>query len=167
LRGDDAVGIEVARALRARSPRLDVHERSGDPLGLIALWEGADHVIIVDAVCSGSPAGTVHRFDPSVERLAPSRWLTSHKLDLAHTIELARRLGRLPPSLVLLGVEGACFELGAPLSAPVRQAARWLVEELLVEGTQAITDVARPLPADSLAGVGANILAARSTRRLE
>jgi hydrogenase maturation protease len=37
-------------------------------------------------------------------------------------VELARALGSLPEHVVVVGVEGACFDIGAPLTAEVAAA---------------------------------------------
>ena len=39
------------------------HELEGDPTSLIDAWDGSEHVIVIDAVCSGAEPGTVHRLD--------------------------------------------------------------------------------------------------------
>ena len=55
--------------------------------------------MLVDAVTSGAPPGTVHRLDASEAALAVDVTTTTHGLGLAETIELALVLGRLPPRL--------------------------------------------------------------------
>lgn len=131
LRGDDAVGLIVARRLRELAPVIDVLELSGEPAELLeALGSGGDHVVLVDAVCSGAPPGTVHRLDASETALAVEARRTSHGLGLAETIELGRALERLPSRLHVIGIEGWSFELGAPLSPAVARAADALVLEL-------------------------------------
>ena len=96
-RGDDGAGPgRRARGSRERSRAVRVHE--GEPIGLLEAWAGADEVIVVDAVASGAPPGTVHRLDAArraAARAALARGST-HAFGLAETIELARALGRLP-----------------------------------------------------------------------
>jgi hydrogenase maturation protease len=126
LRGDDAAGLEAARAVRALGPAQDlaVREQEGEATGLIAVWEGADALVLIDAVRTGAPAGTIHRLDASAAAL-PSQLrgsTSSHAVDVAQAIELARALGRLPPRVVLFGIEGVVFDTGAPMSAAVRAA---------------------------------------------
>jgi hydrogenase maturation protease len=122
LRGDDAVGIEVASRLRGVAC-------DEEPSRLIEAWEGADAAILVDTVVSGAKPGTIHRFDAS-EGPIPARELRSstHAIGLAETIELARALGRLPKRVVVYGIEGASFEAGAPLSPEVAAAGARVVE---------------------------------------
>ena len=127
-RSDDGAGPAVARAL-GDDPRVLVHE--GEPIGLLDAWEGADEVMVVDAVASGAPPGTVHRLDAAAAPLpaAVARGST-HAFGLAETIELARTLGRLPERLTVYGIEGGCFDAGDDLSPPVRAAVDAVREEL-------------------------------------
>jgi hydrogenase maturation protease len=131
MRGDDAVGLAVARRLRELVPEADVIERSGEPAGLIdVLGEDARDVVLVDAVSSGGEPGAVHRFDASARALPEVASASTHGLGLAEAIELGRALGRLPERLVVYGIEGASYELGAPLSPAVARAAETVAAEL-------------------------------------
>jgi hydrogenase maturation protease len=128
FRGDDAAGVALARAL-GEDPRVIVHE--GEPIDLLDRWEGASDVIVVDAVNSGAPPGTIHRLDPLAEPIptALSRGST-HALGLAEAIELARALDRLPHRLVVYGIEGERFTAGEALSPAVARAVERLRSEL-------------------------------------
>jgi len=135
LRGDDAAGLLAARALRGRAPRgVEVLELEGEPLGLIEAWEGADLVLLADAVCSGGAPGEVHRVEagegPLPASLAGS---STHALGLAEAVELARALERLPPRLVVFGIEAAGFETGAEPAPAVRAAAERVAETVAAE----------------------------------
>ena len=100
-------------------------------MGLIEEWTGADAVIIVDAVSSGAPAGTIHRLDPLSEPIpAALSQGSTHAFGLAETIELARALDRLPARLLVYGIEGERFEAGDELSPPVSAAVDAVREEL-------------------------------------
>lgn len=76
----------------------------------------------------------MRRFDAAAAPLPLHAFgLSTHGLDLAEAIELARVLGQLPPTCVVYAIEGACFEGGASLSPAV---------------AEAVTDVARRLCAE-------------------
>ena len=64
-RSDDAAGIAVAE--RLADLNIPAHPHTGDPASLMALWEGADEVIIVDAVNAGEAPGTVIVLDATEE----------------------------------------------------------------------------------------------------
>jgi hydrogenase maturation protease len=131
-RGDDAVGLLVARRLRKRG--ADAQEHTGSPLELMELWSASDDVLLVDAIVTGAPAGTLHLWNARQPWPTDEAPTSSHGFDVAHAIELARGLDRLPARLRICGIEGRNFALGAPISQPVRLAARtvvrWLSEEL-------------------------------------
>src|SRR6266545_4722145 len=64
FRRDDGAGLEVARRLRlAHPPGVTFFEQEGEPASLIETWSEVEEALVVDAVSSGSPPGTVHRFD--------------------------------------------------------------------------------------------------------
>jgi hydrogenase maturation protease len=125
FRGDDAVGLEVARLLRGTLPeRVELLEREGEPTALIDSWEGAEAVWLVDAVSSVARVGTVHRLDAGEEELPGDLFHAStHAFGLAEAVELARALGRLPARTIVFGIEGARFEAGDGLSSEVAAAA--------------------------------------------
>ena len=139
-RGDDAAGLLAARFLRRRVPSaVPVTCGSPDPVSLIALWEDADHVWLIDAVVSGAAPGTVHRVDAVTEPLLarpPCR--STHALGLADAVELARVLGRLPHRLVVFGVEAAAFPLGGWPTAEVRAGARAAAHAVAAEVAAAL-----------------------------
>jgi hydrogenase maturation protease len=125
VRGDDAAGLIAAR-------RLGGLEHEGDPLALLDLWQGAELVVVIDAVSSGADPGTLHRFD-AVAGPLPARLRSStstHAVGLGEAIELARALGRLPARLVVYGIEGERFATGTALTPPVTAAVEAVVREV-------------------------------------
>lgn len=134
-RSDDAVGLVVARRIKALNPaRLTVVEQSGEGAALLAAWQDAPSVIVVDAMNSGAEPGTVLRFDALKQPLASRTfYYSTHAFSLAEAVGLARALGQLPQRLIVYGVEGKSFAPGEGLSAEVAQAAVTVIERLLAE----------------------------------
>jgi hydrogenase maturation protease len=133
-RGDDAVGLAVARSVSAAAPaEVTVIELDGDQLALLDAWDGAADVYVVDATCSGAEPGTVRRFDASAPLGGDFSRRGTHLFSLADVIELARALHRLPARLRGFGIEGAAYELGAPLSLEAELAARAVAEQIVHE----------------------------------
>jgi hydrogenase maturation protease len=133
-RGDDAAGPEVASRLGSLEPAgVQVLER-GHALAMLEAWAGAAVAIVVDAACSGAPAGTVTCFEAH-QRPLPTRWLedSTHAFGVGQTIELARALGDLPPRVVVYAIEGRWFEPGKGLSPEVEAAVDEVVGCLLDE----------------------------------
>jgi hydrogenase maturation protease len=137
-RGDDGAGIATARHLRARNlPGILVVERSGESADLIDLWQtaNAQTLYLIDATSSDLAPGTMQRFDARNTPL-PAQFAadySTHSFGLVAAIELSRALGSLPPEVIVYGIEGACFDLGVPLSAQVEAAALKTAEHILSE----------------------------------
>lgn len=130
LRGDDAAGWEAVRRL-SPSGALVLHEHGGDAPGLVGLWGPDDDVVVVDAVVSNDPPGTIVEIDALAAPLpADLSWATTHGSGVAEGIELGRALGLLPRSLVLVGISAKSFDLGAPMSAEVERAVAKVVRRL-------------------------------------
>jgi hydrogenase maturation protease len=139
-RGDDGVGVVAARRVAAlRLPGVVVAAHH-DPAALLDVWEGHDRVVVLDAVCSGSAPGMVHRLLVGAGQppLPVSAWAATgqggtHAFGLATVVELARALHRLPAHVVVLGVEAVSFHEGEPLSEAVAAAVPGLVERVVAE----------------------------------
>jgi hydrogenase maturation protease len=101
-----------------------------DPLDLLGHWNGADLVIVIDAVRSGSQPGIVRVLeidsDGAVgddEGSGLEQGVTStHGIGLTGVLRLARALGQAPARLVVVGIEGEAFGLGQGLSGAVEAA---------------------------------------------
>jgi hydrogenase maturation protease len=133
LRGDDGVGLRVARALAALDPAgAEVLTSNGDPADLEEKWRGAERVVVIDASVGGNEGpGTVRRYPahegPISADLGSS---SSHSFGLAQAIELSRVMGTLSRELVLITIEAADVTYGTELTPPVATAAERVVEEL-------------------------------------
>ena len=69
-RSDDAVGRVVARKLGAESlDGVRILEESGEGAALMDAWQGADFVILIDAVHLGGKPGTIYRIDAHAEEI--------------------------------------------------------------------------------------------------
>src|SRR5664280_160444 len=95
LASDDGVGIEIVRRLQEMElPQgVQIVEAGTPGLQLLDIWEKAEQVIIVDAVRSGEPVGTIHCFDAAL--LPPREFmpLSSHGINVIDAIELGKLLG--------------------------------------------------------------------------
>lgn len=134
-RGDDAAGLAVVRRL-ARSPLPDgvsVVSRERPGLDLLDDLVGADAVVLIDSMRSGATAGTVCRIP--LEALRTSRGFSNHALGVAEALELAAALGRVPPRVEIVGIEGGDTQDGelSPAVARAVETAVTQVQSLLVE----------------------------------
>jgi hydrogenase maturation protease len=134
-RGDDGVGLAVTARLRGSVPDgVEIVTCEQEASRVIDALEGRKAAIVVDAGSSGAPAGTLHRFD-AAEGPVPARAFRSstHAFGVGEAIELARALGKLPPIVVVYGIEGAAFGAGEGLSDAVAAAVGPAAEAILAE----------------------------------
>lgn len=147
-RGDDAVGLVVARALREIDfPRfVRVLEHAGGP-GLPELWSGADVVHLIDAVSAQADPGTILTVDLRLEPL-PQTWCrgSTHSIGVSETIELARVLNLLPAKILLHGIQGQSYDPGREISQPVRASIRKVMALIELEVLSLISRA--PAPSD-------------------
>ncbi len=139
-RHDDGCGLEVVRGLRRHlGVEARLIEGGDDATDLLDLWEGSETVYVVDAVRSSRSPGTIHRFEVKgtgpIERLPVT---STHGLSLSQAIALGHALGRLPPRLLVFGIEVGDVGMGPGLSPAVAAAVEevtWrIAEDLTVAG---------------------------------
>ena len=141
--GDDSCGLVAARQL-AHDPPVGAEVVIADRPGtdLIELMDGVEACLVIDAVRSDAPPGTVHDLDLRDLPSSAARAVSSHDLGVAEAVQLAVALGRLPAHCRLLGIEiGAGVRAASARPAPalsraigevVHRARQWIRERGLV-----------------------------------
>lgn len=109
LVGDDGVGLRVVEELKpllAGRPGVEIAEDYWGGLRLMERMIGFDRAIVVDAIQTGAPPGTVHLLDP--DGIPTQRSASAHDVNLATALEFGRRAGaHLPDNrrIRLVGIE--------------------------------------------------------------
>ena len=104
--GDDAAGLEAARILaQAPPPNCEVIVADRPGANLLELLRGIDSAILIDAVRSGAPAGTLHELSFDELSRCEAHFVSSHDLGVAAAVQLARKLGWAPAQGGVLGIE--------------------------------------------------------------
>jgi hydrogenase maturation protease len=121
-RADDAAGPIVARMVAPHLPDgWRAMQHHGDLTVLVDLCEGMDEVVLVDAVVSGAPVGSIHHVNLLDESLPPLAAAGStHGIGLVEAVALARTLGRVPERLTLVGLEASRVAVGDAMSLEVQ-----------------------------------------------
>lgn len=132
FRSDDRVGRWIAQQLSdLNSPSIGIYESDGDGAKLIDQWQDARVVFLVDAVSSRQPVGALHRYEAHDIPLPNAIFgRSTHHWGMADAIELARRLHKLPPRVLVYGIEASNFSYGLTFSAPLQAALPRLVCDL-------------------------------------
>jgi hydrogenase maturation protease len=139
MRGDDAAGLEVVQAWRMKFPGtaagVDVEFAELPGLGLLDMVEGRDAVILVDAVQSAEPAGTIILLKPEDLASFGSDSGSAHGWGVAETLQLGQSLypWLADCRITLIGIVGRQFDVNAGLSPEVRKALPEAAERLEAE----------------------------------
>ena len=135
-RGDDAVGPMVAALFAGVHDDVRDVGPLAEPLDLLGRFDGADLAVVIDAVRSGAPIGTVQVMD--IDGTVEPAVTSTHGIGLVGVLRVARAIDRAPRRLVVVAVEGEAFELGSSMSAAVQAAVpeAFLAVARLIESEQ-------------------------------
>jgi len=137
---DDGVGPEVVRRLADRWQEQG--REAGNPFEFSILAQpdlllldriaGYTDLIVVDAVVSGLPPGTMRRevWEPGMVAPRGVQRASSHGFGVRELLEMAAMMGKLPERVELWGIEIASTEPGQGLSPAVMGAVDGVVETL-------------------------------------
>ena len=136
LRGDDAAGPVLIRRLWDRGLPDGVLCADGGTGGMDVAFQmrGVPEVILVDACRSGSEPGSLFEVaGEEVENLPPLTGINLHSFRWDHAIAFGHWLlkDEYPVKVTAFLIEGAEFEVGAPLSPAVDAAVDRLANLLL------------------------------------
>lgn len=119
LLSDEGIGVRVVEALqdRYRLPdAIEVLDGGTCGMDLLDVIADRDHLIIVDAVNTGRPPGTLVRLRddeiPAVFRTKSS----PHQLGLQEVLALLRLLETAPGHVTVIGVQPQSLDIGLDLS---------------------------------------------------
>ncbi len=136
---DDGVGLAVAVAvaeLLKQRMTLTVTELNTGGIRLMEAMAGFRRAVVVDAMRSGAPPGTIQRFDPN-EFVTTKNTFSSHDTDFGTAYDLGKMAGvSLPEQVSFWGIEGREFDLfGERLTAEVAAAVPAAVERIVAQIT--------------------------------
>jgi hydrogenase maturation protease len=114
LLSDEGIGVRVVEALQQRyqAPEgVEILDGGTCGINLLDVIAGRDHLILVDAVDTGSPPGTVVRL---VDDEIPAVFRTKsspHQLSLQDVLALLRLLDASPAHVTVIGVQPASLDI--------------------------------------------------------
>ncbi|MGB5817804.1 MAG: hydrogenase maturation protease [Thermoanaerobaculia bacterium] len=139
LCGDDGLGVAAVEELHHRYLLPDsVRALDGGTLGLtlLAHFEDAEDVILVDAIQADAPAGSLVRLEGDEVAPAVRNRLSVHQIGVADLLDGLRLLDAFPKRLTLLGLVPEKMELEIALSESVGSNLQLLVAEVVKEAAR-------------------------------
>ncbi|ALP40121.1 HyaD/HybD family hydrogenase maturation endopeptidase [Aeromonas schubertii] len=145
LLSDEAVGVRIVEALERDyrfAPGTLLLDGGTAGMELLEAMASRDHIILVDAVRSGNPPGTVVTLKDEEIPTLFGRKISPHQLGLADVLSALHMTGESPKRLTLIGGEPASLEprIGlTPVVAAAMGEAKGRILTLLAElGSPAI-----------------------------
>ena len=122
IMSDDGIGIRVIQNLVDcyRIP-AEVTVLEGGTLGLNLLpdVQGAETLLVVDAIETGGPPGTLMRLEGDELPLCFENRISPHEMGLKDLLTVAALMGDAPKEVVLWGIQPERLDVGEELSPSV------------------------------------------------
>jgi hydrogenase maturation protease len=119
LNRDEGLGVQALKLLDAQlGAQADFELLDGGVLGLnlLMIVEECSHLLILDAVNVGKPAGTVVELTKEQIPLYAGVKLSQHQITFQEVLGLANIRGFLPEHLHLVGIQPEDISIGLELS---------------------------------------------------
>ena len=143
---DEGVGVHVVKMLsniltEAKNPTYDYPNLEiidgGTSPEIASLIEGAEKLIIIDAVKGGKEPGTVYRFaiddvainssgnagvslSPKEAYLEIRANLSLHQMNIIDNLQMLSLIGKQPKEVIVIGIEPKTIELGLELTPEIQ-----------------------------------------------
>jgi hydrogenase maturation protease len=130
VHSDDGLGVHAIQALQLdpRVPRDTVLMDGGTQgLSLLPHVSSYERLLVIDALDTGEPPGTLMRLEGEALRNMPGK-SSVHQLGFADMLVALELLDEMPAEIVLLGVQPQSTEWSADLTPRVREALGPLVD---------------------------------------
>lgn len=119
FRGDDAIGLLVARSLKQKLPYVNIVESNGDITDLLNYFKEYNSIIIIDAAITNDE-NTIGKVNYIViNKNLPAlniKFYSSHALGVMEAIKIAEQLNLLPDEFHIYGISGTNFNLNQKIS---------------------------------------------------
>jgi hydrogenase maturation protease len=139
LLSDEGVGIHAVRALREVSvpSHVRIFELGTRGLEILEVVEGFRKAIIIDAVKSGAPPGSIRRWQLGelLDTSAP-RMVGLHEMDLMAALKIGLATAKLPDEVIIVGIEPKLLSPGLELSPELKANFQKLLDAVLKESSK-------------------------------
>ncbi|MFC2004869.1 HyaD/HybD family hydrogenase maturation endopeptidase [Chloroflexota bacterium] len=136
---DEGVGIHVINALQDSllppSAEVEIIDGGTSP-NVLPLLDGAEKLIIIDAVEGGGEPGTIYRFRAGDVELEDKCVLSMHQIGLLEDLEMMEHMEGKQRDAIIIGVEPKEMGVGLELSSELEQKIPQIVKVVLKEITE-------------------------------
>lgn len=145
IMGDDGVGPHVVRRLEetalAESDAVDIVNAGTTGFFALEAMSGCDRAIVVDAIQTGDPPGTVHEYrcvEGTFEGKAPE--MTMHDISFTEALAYSREVYDLPDEIRIVGIEPAAVEPSTEVSEELEATIHDVIEMVTTHVNRVMAD---------------------------
>jgi hydrogenase maturation protease len=131
LNRDEGMGVQALKVLDARlgsQSEVELLDGGVQGLNLLMIVEECSHLLILDAVNAGKPAGTVIELAKEQIPLYSGIKLSQHQITFQEVLGLANMRGKLPEFIHLVGIQPDDLSIGLELSPTIAHSLPEMVE---------------------------------------
>lgn len=135
LNRDEGLGVQALKRLDAQlgeQSRVELLDGGVLGLNLLMIVEECSHLLILDAVNAGQPAGSVVELSKEQIPLYAGIKLSQHQITFQEVLGLANMRGYLPEHVHLVGIQPEDLSIGLELSPVVELALPGVVHRAMV-----------------------------------
>lgn len=140
--GNDGLGIRIIEKLRSFSlpDYVELIEGGVRGINLLDYFIDVDKVIIVDAIITGNPPGTLYRFDLNeIEKMSRENITITHQIGIAETVKIGLKLysDTIAKDIILIGMEipeinnTFCLELSSLVEKKLPEMIELILKEII------------------------------------
>jgi hydrogenase maturation protease len=135
LMGDEGVGVHAVRALRENysfPEQIGLIDGGSMGLDLLPFLEKTTKLLIIDAISSGTPAGTIQVYEGEVIPAILSRKTSAHEIGVKDLLFALKFMDKAPEEICLVGVEPENLDILLALSEKVKEVFPALISAVIV-----------------------------------
>lgn len=136
LLSDEGIGIHAIRKLldlQALSEEVEIIDGGTAGLNLLTYLEGVDRLVIIDAVETGGPPGTLIRLAGDRVPAYMALKVSPHEITLPDFLAAAKLRDLYPKEVVIWGMQPGSLEVSVDLSPAVEEKLGVLVDHVIGE----------------------------------
>lgn len=118
---DEGLGVRTIEYLRRFTlpPQAELVDGGTATFDLYPFLTEADHLVVVDAVKGQMSPGTIYRLEPKDLMPQQQSPISPHDLGLLDALDMAAKIGKMPRSVVIFGVEPKEIDWGMELTPEI------------------------------------------------
>lgn len=132
---DEGIGVRVVERMRDMSLPADVEIMDGGTMGIDLIYaiEGRKKVIVIDAVATDSPPGTLYRFTDKDLEYNSAVLQSAHEINFPSALRSLQFLGNRPGEIIFIGIKPADMSEGLDLTPAIEEKIPRIIELVMKE----------------------------------